>query len=124
MPDTRSPVLFYASILEPWTSLAIGAPSVVGLRLTLMPLLWLTNPLQANNEVSRMFTEKNDALRETSIVMSTAPMQLWFDTLSICLSANPQARFCRAVIDSGRRAARPANRRVRANSKRLSGQKN
>lgn len=119
MPVSNSPLFVYASILEPWTKLAMNSPAVVGLRLNLLPWLWLTAPAMASQETRRMISEKQAALHETGLVMSQAPFCFWLDTVSACLSGNPHAAFSSAMINGSRRVARPANRRVRANQKRL-----
>ncbi len=119
MLGTTSPFAVYQSILEPWTRLAMKSPDVVNLRLVSMPWLWLTDPVQAAREMEHMFTEKHDALTETLFAVSQTPMQLWFDMMNACWSANPHLAFNNAVIDSSRRVAHPSNKRVKANRKRL-----
>ncbi|MFK7889250.1 MAG: hypothetical protein AB8B63_00420 [Granulosicoccus sp.] len=119
MPKTVSPVFFYASLMEPWSRLAIGTPAVIAMRITTLPLLWMSDPGKAARETQKMFSEKPEAVGETLMVVMQAPMRFWFDTMAACLSANPQSAIASAMIDSSRRAARPSNRRVRANRKRL-----
>ena len=119
MLGTPSPFAVYQSILEPWSRLAMKSPDVVNLRLVSIPWLLLTNPVQAVREIEHMLTEKNDALTETLFAVSQTPMQLWFDTMNACWSANPQLAFNNAVIHSSHRVAHPSNKRVKANRKRL-----
>ncbi len=95
------------------------SPDVVNLRLASIPWLWLTDPVQAVREMEQMFTEKHDALTETLFAVSQTPMQLWFDMINACWSANPHIAFNDAVINSSRRMAHPSNKRVKANRKRL-----
>lgn len=119
MVGSNSPVYIYTSILEPWTRLAMSSPAVVSLRLTLLPWLWLTEPDRASRETQRMFNEKQAAIQETALALTLAPMWFWADTLSACLNGMPQVAVSRAMINSSRRVARPSNRRVRDNRKRL-----
>ena len=97
----------------------MSSPAVVAMRLNMLPLLWLTEPMKASRETQRMYSEKQAAFQETGLALAQAPLQFWFDAMAACLSANPQTAFARAMINSSRRVARPANRRVRANQKRL-----
>lgn len=120
MPYRKNPVFIYSSVLEPWTSLALSAPQVVGLRLSILPLLWWSNPLKACQETQQMFSEKGFVWHETTLAMTLAPANFWFETLSATLSADPVRNFSRAMINSSRRMANPANQRVNANQKRLS----
>lgn len=119
MLGTPSPYVVYQSILEPWTRLALDSPDVVNLRLSSLPLLWLTDPVQAAREIEEMFAEKHDAWSETVLAVSQTPMQLWFDMMSACWSSNPYLACNNAMINSSRRVAHPANRRVTANRARL-----
>lgn len=120
MPSTKSPVFFYASMMEPWSRLALASPAVIVLRVTKLPLLWMSDPVKAAGETHKMLSEKPKAAGETLMIVMQAPVKLWFDTMAACLSANPQAAIARAMIDNSRQTARPSNRRVRANRKRLS----
>ena len=119
MPGTTSPFAVYQSILEPWNRLAMESPDVVNLRLAAMPWLWLTDPVRAVREVEQMFSEKHDAWTETVIAVGQTPMQLWLDMMGACWSSNPYLAFNNAVINSSRRVAHPANKRVKANRQRL-----
>lgn len=119
MNGTTTPFAVYQSILEPWTRLAMKSSDVINLRLAAMPWLLLTDPLKAAREIEQMFSEKHDAWTETVFAVSQTPMQLWFDMMTACWSSNPCLALNNSVINSSRRVAHPANRRVRENRKRL-----
>jgi len=123
MLASQHPYFVYASVLEPWTRLAISTPSVIGLRLGTIPWLWVSNPARASAEVHRMFNEKNDALVETGIAIAQMPVQFWMDAVAATFSADPVRACYQAMIRSSNRVARPSGSRVRANQKRLSRQK-
>lgn len=120
MSNNKHPLYFYASVLEPWTRLAISTPDVVNLRLTLLPWLWLTDPFKASKETQRMVQEKSDAWQETAVAIGQNSVQVWFDVMSAVWSPDPMRAISRSMINSSRRAASPSNKRVNANRKRLS----
>ncbi|MGQ7847351.1 hypothetical protein ACUNV4_22870 [Granulosicoccus sp. 3-233] len=119
MNTATSHFAIYQCILEPWTRLAMKSSNVVHMRLAAMPWLMLTDPLKATNELERMISEKNHAWAETVLALSQTPMQLWIDMMTGCWSSNPCHAFNTALINNSRRVAHPANRRVRANCRRL-----
>ncbi len=119
MQVSTSPFLVYQCILEPWTRLALKSSDVVHLRLAAMPWLLLTDPINAAREIEQMFSEKHDAWGETVLAVTQTPLKLWFDAMAAFCSNNPGVAFNRAMINSSRRMAHPANKRVRANRKRL-----
>ena len=120
MSHDKNPLYFYASVLEPWTRLAISTPSVVNLRLATLPWLWLSDPSKAAAEMQGMVEEKSDAWHETAIAISQNSLHFWADVMSAMWSPDPLRAFNRSMINSSRRVAYPSNKRVNANRKRLS----
>ena len=62
-----------AAWMAPWTALSSDAGSVIALRLSLMPWLWVSDSRGAERELQRMIDEKGDALLETQLALFQAP---------------------------------------------------
>ena len=66
-----------------------------------------------------MFLEKGNALQETGLAMSQAPMRFWLDAMSTNMVTNPLQACTQAMISGSYRMSRPSSNRVLANQKRL-----
>ena len=123
MSQRSHPLFIYQSVLEPWVRLATGAPTVVALRISLLPLLWFTDPVKAAREVECMFVEKHDAWQETAQALLELPMHYSAEIWAACLRGQPHLAWSTALINGSQRIAKPTDSRIRANRKRLASPK-
>ncbi len=93
--------------------------TVMTMRLTSLPMMWMFNPLKAEKETRQMFSEKEDALREMQNQLMQAPAMFWYDMWTGMLSGDSDAGWQRAQSKAENRITRPYKSRVSANRRRL-----
>ena len=103
--------------------LSDSAAQVIFMRLAFLPLQWMTDPVGAEKETKKMFSEKHDALIETQIALATLPIAIWTDFLSTGMFSTPKQVFNRASTVATRELFKPAQSRVSGNVKRLGNRK-
>lgn len=109
----------YSAFLAPWNPVLFSSASVIGMRVTMLPWLWLSNPDAAKRESQKMVSEKEDAWQDWQRLAWQAPMNYWLDVMKASFSGNPARILERAASRSGRRLAKPYASRVNANRRRL-----
>ena len=103
-----------------WQKMAQDSSQVVGMRLAVMPWLWLFNPQEAQKELSTMFSEKQDAMNETVMAAVLLPWTFWVDYFSKGPVLSPQEAVSRASTIIHRTMTHPSQGRVSSNLRRLS----
>ena len=93
--------------------------TVMTMRLTSLPMMWMFNPLKAEKETRKMFSEKEDALLEMQKQLMQAPALFWYDMWTGMLSGDNDAGWQRAQRKAENRLTRPYTSRVSANRRRL-----
>ena len=94
--------------------------TVMTLRLSMLPLMWMLDPAKAQKETRKMFSEKEDAMQESVRQLMVAPMMFWFDSWQGLLSGDSDGGMQRARQMSEKRISSPYTSRVSANRRRLS----
>ena len=106
-------------IQNSWQKLADDSAQVIATRLALLPWQWIMQPVNAQEETQRMFSEKHDAMLETQWAILQAPVNFWLDAIKHGFAYNPQAAMSEATSEASIRLLEPSTSRVRANRKRL-----
>ena len=94
--------------------------TVMTLRLSMLPMMWMLDPAKAEKETRKMFSEKEDALHESVRQMMLAPAMFWFDVWQGLLKGDSDGGMQRARQMSEKRISSPYTSRVNANRRRLS----
>ena len=94
--------------------------TVMTLRLSMLPMMWMLDPAKAEKETRKMFSEKEDALQESVRQMMLAPVMFWFDVWQGLLKGDSDGGMRRARQMSEKRLSSPYTSRVSANRRRLS----
>lgn len=93
--------------------------SVMTMRLTMLPIMWMFNPAKAEKETRKMFSEKEAALTESQSLMMQAPAMFWFDMWKGMMNGDQDSGLQRAQQEAETRIMRPYASRVSANRRRL-----
>lgn len=101
-------------------SYMMDVASVMAMRLTMLPMMWMFNPAKAEKETKKMFSEKEDAFKEAQKQLMTAPMNFWLDAWQGMSSGDKDSGLGRAQREAEKRISRPYVSRVSANRRRLS----
>lgn len=109
-----------AAKIDPFLS---DAATVMALRLTRLPMMWLMTPAKADSEVRRMFSEKEDAWMAAWAQMAMMPANFWLDAWQGALRGDSDAGLSYASDMAQRRVLKPFRTRVSANKRRLSRRK-
>ena len=94
--------------------------TVMSMRLSMLPMMWMLDPSKAEKETRKMFSEKEDALQESVRQMMLAPVMFWFDVWQGLLKGDSDGGMRRARQMSEKRLSSPYTSRVSANRRRLS----
>lgn len=94
--------------------------SVMALRLSMLPVMWMLNPAKAEIETRKMFSEKEDAMQDMVNQMMTAPMMFWADLWQGALNGDLDGGIRRARRLAESRISHPYTSRVSSNLRRLS----
>lgn len=95
--------------------------TVMAMRLSSLPMLWLLDPAKAERETRKMFSEKEDAYVAACRQMTLAPMYFWMDAWQGVLQGERDGGLSHAFRRSQERVSQPYRSRVSANKRRLSG---
>ena len=106
-------------IQNSWQNLANESAQVIATRLIMLPWQWMLQPVDAQQETQRMFSEKHDAMLETQWAMWQAPANFWLDAIRHGLAYKPHEAISQATSEASKRLLMPSTSRVRANRKRL-----
>lgn len=94
--------------------------TVMTMRLSMLPMMWIFDPAKAEKETRKMFSEKEDALQESARQMMVAPMMFWIDVWQGLMNGDEDGGMQRARKLNEKRIASPFTARVSANRRRLS----
>ena len=94
--------------------------TVMTMRLSMLPMMWMLDPAKAEKETRKMFSEKEDAMQESIRQMMTAPMMFWFDAWQGIIGGDKDGGIGRAQQQAEKRISSPYKSRVSANRRRLS----
>ena len=94
--------------------------TVMAMRLSMLPMMWMLDPAKAEKETRQMFSEKEDAMQESIRQVMAAPMMFWFDAWQGLLSGDKDGGIRRARQQAENRISSPYKSRVSANRRRLS----
>lgn len=94
--------------------------TVMTMRLSMLPMMWMLNPAKAEKETRQMFSEKEDALQESTKQMMAAPVMFWFDLWQGLLRGDKDGGVGNAQQQAENRISSPYKTRVIANRRRLS----
>lgn len=109
----------YQALFTPWRPLIHEAPTVIALRVALLPMMWWLDPIAASRETRRMSDEKQAAFGAWQYEAWQTPVRFWRDFSVAAMAATPAIAAARAMQQSTARLAHPWNQAVQANRERL-----
>jgi len=93
---------------------------VMSVRLAMLPWWWVSDPVRAEKETRKMFSEKEAAFSEVQSRMALTPTQFWYELWCGFVRGDADGGVGRATRSAELKLISPYTSRVSASRKRLS----